>query len=56
MNSTHESDEFFRNIGFLVSQQAYLTKGKDVVLLVGGTGIGKSVILNMLASSKLTAS
>lgn len=32
-----------------------LTNGTDVVLLMGGTGNGKSTILNMLAGSRITA-
>lgn len=49
-------DQFIDRIYELSVSNITRTKGTDVILLMGGTGSGKSTFLNMVAGSTLTAS
>jgi len=49
------TDSFIDRIYQLSVDNLTKTKCMDVILLMGGTGSGKSTFLNMVAGSKLTA-
>lgn len=49
------TDSFIDRIYELSMDNLTKTKGMDVILLLGGTGSGKSTFLNMVAGSTLTA-
>ena len=55
MISTSRADAFMDNLINLVNSGFMTVKDMDVVLLLGGTGNGKSTVMNMIAGSKIFA-
>lgn len=55
MISTSRADAFMDKLITLVNSDFKTVKDMDVVLLLGGTGNGKSTVMNMIAGSKIFA-
>ncbi len=56
MIESTETNSFIDKIYKLVAENLSNTKGMDVIMLLGGTGNGKSTILNMIAANEITCS
>jgi ABC-type sugar transport system ATPase subunit len=49
MIETSEADIFFDKIYELATDKISKTKGMDVIVILGGTGSGKSTLISMIA-------